>query len=111
MMVRAAMLVMVMAIGCVDAPDDVRPVVTIDKASAAASTRAPGEPAPEEVDICALAAQLDPENVCSLMCDPDAMAEQLAANGMASGTCVELLCALPEAQSVTVGVCLPPASP
>jgi hypothetical protein len=39
------------------------------------------------------------------------MAEQLAAGGMASGTCVELLCALPEAQSVTVGVCLPPASP
>jgi hypothetical protein len=98
-------------VGCVDAaaPDDARPVVTIDKLSAGVSTRAPGEPA--QVDVCALAAQLDAANVCSLMCDPDAMAEQLAANGMASGTCVELLCALPEAQSVTVGVCLPPASP
>jgi hypothetical protein len=109
MMVRAAMLVMVLVAGCVDAPDDARAVVTIDKASAGVSTRTPGQPEP--VDICALAAQLDPDNVCSLMCDPDAMAEQLAAGGMASGTCVELLCALPEAQSVTVGVCLPPASP
>lgn len=110
-MVRAAILVMLVLVGCVDAPEDARPVVTIDKVSAGASTRAPGEPAPEQVDICALAAQLDAANVCSLMCDPDAMAEQLAANGMASGTCVELLCTLPEAQSVTVGVCLPPASP
>ena len=107
-MVRVAILVMVMVAGCVDAPEDARPVVTIDKASAGASTRAPGEPA---VDVCALAAQLDAANVCSLICDPDAMAEQLAAGGMASGTCIELRCALPEAESVTVGVCLPPASP
>ena len=105
------MLVMVLVAGCVDAPDDGRVVVTIEKASAGVSTRAPGQPAPEAIDVCALAAQLDADNVCSLMCDPDAMAEQLAAGGMASGTCVELLCALPEAQSVTVGVCLPPASP
>jgi hypothetical protein len=99
-------------VGCVDAaPDDARPVVTIDKVSAGASTRVPGEPAPEEIDLCALAAELDAGNVCSLICDPDAMAEQLAAGGMASGTCVELLCALPGAESVTVGVCLPPASP
>lgn len=112
-MVRAAILAMVMVTGCVNAaaPGDAQPVVTIDKVSGGASTRAPGQPAPEEVDVCALAAQLDAANVCSLICDPDAMAEQLAAGGMASGTCVELLCVLPEAQSVTVGVCLPPASP
>jgi hypothetical protein len=102
---------MLMVAGCVDAPEDARPVVTIDVASAVVSGRAPERPAPAPFDICGLAAQLAADDVCSLMCDPDAMAAQLAAGGMASGTCVELRCALTEAASVTVGVCLPPASP
>jgi hypothetical protein len=111
MMVRIAIVAMAVMMGCVDAapPDDPRPVVTIDKASVGVGTRAPDPAAP--VDVCALAAQLEPSNVCSLMCEPDAMAAQLAANGLATGTCVEIYCALPDAQSVTVGVCLPPAQP
>jgi hypothetical protein len=100
---------MFVLVGCVDAPEDTRPVVTIDHVTKAVTTRAP-EPR-EEIDVCALASQLEATNVCSLICEPDAMAAELAAGGLASGTCIELLCALPEAQSVTVGVCLPPAAP
>ncbi len=59
-------------------------------------------------DVCALAAELPADNICSLMCEPDGMKAQLIADGMAQGTCYEFRCALPDATSVTVGVCLPP---
>ena len=61
-------------------------------------------------DVCALAAELPSDNICSLVCDPDAIKARLLDQGAASGTCYEMLCALP-GLNVTVGVCLPPAPP
>jgi len=101
-------MAMVFASGCVDAAAPEAPEATVTivpHAAAAPDVRAPGVPA---VDVCALAAQLPGDNICSLMCEPDVMKDQLLADGMAAGTCYEFSCALPDAPSVTVGVCLPP---
>src|SRR5438093_12542191 len=60
-------------------------------------------------DLCAQAAQLPAEDVCSLICDPPAMADYLVAAGMRSGACYELRCALPGIEhAVNVGSCLAP---
>lgn len=61
-------------------------------------------------DVCALAAELPSDNICSLVCDPDAIAARLVAQGATVGTCYELRCELP-GLAVNVGVCLPPAPP
>jgi hypothetical protein len=61
----------------------------------------------EDNDICALAAQLPTEDVCSLLCDPAAMAERLLEQGNAPGRCYELFCPLPGDNYALVGVCLP----
>ncbi len=57
-------------------------------------------------DVCDLAAQLPSDNVCSLMCDPDAMKAAMLAAGDQTGRCYELDCVMPDASSVYVGVCL-----
>ena len=62
----------------------------------------------EEIDICALAAQLPSDDICSLACDPAAMAERMISDGSDRGACYQLYCALPEEHHVLVGVCLPP---
>src|SRR5258706_9253730 len=60
-------------------------------------------------DLCAQAAQLPAEDVCSLICDPPAMADYLVAEGMRTGACYQLRCALPGVENaVNVGVCLAP---
>ena len=102
---------MVFAAGCVDAaapeaPEAPATVKIVPHAAASSDGRAPEMPA---TDVCALAAELPGDNICSLMCDPDVMKAQLIADGMAVGTCYEFFCALPDSSSVTVGVCLPPA--
>jgi len=56
--------------------------------------------------VCELAAQLAADDICSLVCDPDAMAAALAAEGEPSGQCIELRCALTATDAVDVGVCL-----
>ena len=109
---RGWLLAMVFVAGCVDAaPDDTRPgqapSVTINGRDVDdVVARAPDSP--DAIDVCALASQLPGDNLCSLMCDPDAMKAQLIADGDHQGTCYEMVCALPGI-SVTVGVCLPPA--
>ena len=116
---RGWLLAMVFVAGCLDAaPDRSRPdltpgappTVTINGVDLDdVVTHAPQAPdAPAAIDVCALASQLPSDNICSLMCDPDAMKAQLIANGTAQGTCYEMVCVLPGI-SVTVGVCLPPA--
>ena len=60
------------------------------------------------LDVCALAAQLPSDDICSLVCDPDAMAAQMVSDGNQAGTCYELYCSLTSDQHVLVGVCLPP---
>lgn len=59
--------------------------------------------------ICVLAAGLPPENVCSLICDPDAMEAAMRARGDQTGRCYEFDCVMPDSSSVYVGVCLEPA--
>jgi hypothetical protein len=61
----------------------------------------------DDVDLCAIASSLDTDNVCSLICDPDAMADFLLAEGVSAGKCVELRCELPGIPPLFVGVCLP----
>ena len=58
--------------------------------------------------VCYQAAQLPADDVCSQICDPDALIAQLRANGESPGSCVEFRCDLPDTSSVVVGVCLPP---
>lgn len=57
-------------------------------------------------DVCELAAQLPSDNVCSLMCDIDAMKAAMLAAGDHVGRCYEFDCKMPDASSVYVGVCL-----
>jgi hypothetical protein len=57
-------------------------------------------------DICSLALQLPATDVCSLMCDPPAMAAYLIDEGMEGGRCYQLRCELPDSENVLVGVCL-----
>ena len=59
-----------------------------------------------EPDLCGLAAGLPPGEVCALICDPDAFAARLVADGMPEGNCYQLRCEL-GSMNVSVGVCLP----
>ena len=61
----------------------------------------------DETDLCVLASQLPSDDVCSLMCDPEAMAASLLADGSARGVCYEFFCDLPGDAYALVGVCLP----
>jgi hypothetical protein len=61
-----------------------------------------------DTDVCALAAELPLDDICSLMCDPTAMAAQMVVDGNEPGTCYQLYCSLPGDAHVLVGVCLPP---
>jgi hypothetical protein len=57
-------------------------------------------------DVCALAAALPEDDVCSLICDPDALEATLLAAGAEPGRCDLLLCVLSEDTHAQVGVCL-----
>lgn len=97
------LLVALVVSGCVENAEEPAPPPTIEviRESAIADD-------PAEADLCAIAEQLDSDNVCSLICDPHAMADFLIAGGMTGGKCVQLRCELPGAAAVYVGVCLPP---
>lgn len=56
-------------------------------------------------ELCGLAAALPASNACSLICDPEAFAARLVADGMAHGACYQLRCDL-GSMVVSVGVCL-----
>jgi hypothetical protein len=60
------------------------------------------------VDVCALASELPTDDICSLLCDPPAMAARMVDDGSARGACYQLYCSLPGDEHVLVGVCLPP---
>jgi hypothetical protein len=60
------------------------------------------------MDACGLAAALPANDICSLVCDPDAMAEQMAVTGSQPGKCYQLYCQLSENEHVLVGICLAP---
>lgn len=104
-MVRWLIAVALVA-GCTtDAASPPEPRITINNKDLRAMLEV--EPLPGEPDICGLAAELPTDNICSLVCDPDAIKERLISEGTAQGTCYEMLCALP-GLTVQVGVCLPP---
>ena len=92
---------MIVLVGCVAETDAPPPVIitTVD---------VQGNELEPSTDVCRLAALLPPEDICSKLCDPDAMALQMAADGSESGTCYQLYCSLPENEHVLVGVCLGP---
>lgn len=60
------------------------------------------------IDVCGLAAALPDGDICRNVCDPAAMATQLAAEGAATGNCYELYCQLTPTDHVVAGVCLAP---
>lgn len=96
---------MAVVAGCA-AEADAPPVVTIETPSEVIEIAPDHEPS--EADVCALAGELPISDVCSLICDPIAMAEHMIATGSASGQCYQLYCQLSEEAHVLVGVCLPP---
>ncbi len=59
-------------------------------------------------DLCAMAADLPEGDICRHLCDPDAMAAQLEAEGGDRGACYTLYCQLTDSQHAIVGVCLAP---
>ena len=98
---------MVFVGGCVaaDEPSSAPAPLLREVAAPSATMNAPEATGP---DLCALAEQLAADNICSLVCAPDAMKDFLLAAGKPAGRCYELTCALSASTSVNVGVCLPP---
>jgi hypothetical protein len=60
----------------------------------------------DEPDLCGLAAELPADDLCSLICDPDALEAALIAQGTPVGRCVTMICPLSETVTAHVGVCL-----
>jgi hypothetical protein len=58
--------------------------------------------------ICELAAGLPPENLCSLICDPEALEGAMRERGDVIGRCYEFDCVMPDSSRVSVGICLLP---
>ncbi|HEX5058485.1 MAG TPA: hypothetical protein VFV99_03950 [Kofleriaceae bacterium] len=101
---RTALLLMVVLGGCVADAEDPPPVKTVAGGDVTLL-----DEQDTEMDVCALAAELPTEDICSLACDPPAMAARMVSDGMGEpGTCYQLYCALPDDAHVLVGVCLPP---
>jgi hypothetical protein len=101
-------MVMVMASGCL--AEGERVDGKLDDNAAFHVEAAPG-PSDSTYDVCALAAELPASNVCSLICDVDAMKAALRAEGDPAGRCYDWECRLPDASVVFVGVCLEPDDP
>ena len=100
---RSLLLVMLVLAGCAD--EEARGPIHIEQTEQQPST---GKADMVGEDVCELAAQLPADDICSLVCDPEAMAAQLVADGSDRGACYQLSCTLPGDQQVLVGVCLPP---
>ncbi len=99
---RALLIVMVVLVGCVDGTT--APTMPTDIEIQAYD----GSLVDDSMDVCGLAAELPASDICSLVCDPDAMKAQMAVNGSQPGKCYQLYCQLDENEHVLVGVCLPP---
>jgi hypothetical protein len=99
-MVRSLVMVMVMLAGCV-ADEESRPTIRVSGPDHAQVI------GPADVDICAVAADLAADDICSLMCDPEAMKARLVDEGTQTGVCYEFSCPLPDGTLISVGVCLP----
>lgn len=96
-------MVAVCLVGCVAADEE---VVRGDPAGEVAPGVTAGK-GDDGVDVCALAAQLPDDDICSLICDYDAFAQRALDNGMEPGACYTFRCTLPGEVGVSVGVCAP----
>lgn len=99
---------MVLLGGCVEDADKSGPVISQIEIRSSDIETVELDAGDDGVDLCAIASQLDTDNVCSLICDPDAMADFLVAEGVAGGKCIQLRCELPGLAPLFVGVCLAP---
>ncbi|HEY5925317.1 MAG TPA: hypothetical protein VIV11_26720 [Kofleriaceae bacterium] len=103
---RTVLLSLVVLAGCVADGVDEPPPPVESEPQVDVSLMTPQDDA--QVDVCALAALLPSEDICSLICDPAAMAERMVSDGNDRGTCYQLYCSLTTEEHVLVGVCLPP---
>lgn len=62
----------------------------------------------DALDVCGMAAELPADDICHHVCDPQAMADQLVADGADAGACYQLYCQLTPTVHVIAGVCLAP---
>jgi hypothetical protein len=93
--------------GCaMDAPDP-EPMPTVLETMETAAERV-DESEVNGVDVCGLAAALPADDICQHVCDPDALAAQLIADGSKTGNCYQLYCQLSATEHVIAGVCLVP---
>ena len=94
--------------GCaVDAPEP-DPTPSIMEETAVERGASMAEAEVNGVDVCGLAAALPTDDICHHICDLDALAAQLIADGTDTGNCYQLYCQLSETEHVIAGVCLVP---
>src|SRR5689334_10846294 len=105
MRIHSLVVVCALSTGCTTDVEDPGPDTCADCENVAAD--AMNDPA-QDPDVCALAAELDSDDICSLICDPPAMAQRMVDDGGSRGACYQLYCSLTAEQHVLVGVCLPP---
>jgi hypothetical protein len=105
--VRSFLFSMLMLGGCA-ADTEVKPPPPSIDVSAARAELAEVEAGSQDGDVCALAAELPTDDICSLICDPVEMAARMVGDGNDRGACYQLYCGLPDGSHVLVGVCLPP---
>jgi len=102
--VRAALVLLVVLGACAtEAQEPPPPSVSLADPE---MTTVAGDDDAAGPDLCALAAALPDDDICSLVCDPGALAARMLADGNEPGSCYQLYCALSESVHVLAGVCL-----
>jgi hypothetical protein len=100
-----SLMVAVMGVGCV--ADEPVPPAGDDRLADEVEVDVSAGKGDEAIDICALAAQLPDDDICSLICDYEAFKQRALDNGMEPGACYTFRCTLPGDVGVNVGVCSP----
>jgi hypothetical protein len=114
MVLRVVGLAVVLALAACAGEEPAPPTITVsgpnDQATASADIDgyeiADGADDPVG-DPCALADALPDSDMCSLVCFPDQLAARMLDSDTRAHACYQLRCALTDAVTVTVGVCLP----
>ena len=104
MRIHSLVVVCALSTGCAVDVDDPGP----DTCADCENVEAGAMKDPAQGDVCALAAELGSDDICSLICDPPAMAQRMVEDGGTRGACYQLYCSLNAEEHVLVGVCLPP---
>jgi hypothetical protein len=114
---RILLVLSLCATGCITGADNDPTITNVgdqpstlytgDVATVKFTSLSQGDTEADSSSLCEQASELARDNVCSLMCAPDLMAERLVENGAVGGRCLELRCELDSGDSVNVGICLP----